>query len=261
VLIAGAKSDSYLPASEFMPELEKPWLAKLRNFANLSAQESRELSHLVTQKRGIAARTDFLREGDLFPMPFVVLEGAACDFSMTPDGRRQIFRFWLPGDLGGLRVAFQERMERSVASVCPTMVEFIPREKFYMLAIQSPGIDAALQRISFYDEAILRRRIMALGCNAHSRVASLLCELAERFTGAGADVRNDFFLPVSQIDIADALGLTPVHVNRVLRKFHKDGYVAMKHGRIGTIDATNLSQIAGFAAARVRTAGRPPKAR
>lgn len=235
-----------MPGVKHMPASEKIGPIRLATLLVLPAEDSHQLARVVTRKLRIGARTDIVREGDPCHAPFIVLEGAACVFRITPEGRRQIFSFLLPGSLYGFDEGFLERADHSISSICPTTLEFIPRANLYELVRQSPRIDTALRRISLRDEARLREHIMALGRNAHSRVAWLLCDLVARFDAAGIKAGPDFCLPLSQIDIADALALTPVHVNRILRKLREDRLVAEEPRKIRVLDTVGLSKIAGL---------------
>jgi CRP-like cAMP-binding protein len=232
--------------SHRMAKSENRLVASLGNFSLLSEADVRELSQLETKKRRFAARTEIVREGDAFGPPFVVIEGTLCSFRMTRGGQRQIFNFFVPGDLYGFHEGFLERMDHSIASIGPATLEMLPRRILYQLARQSLSIDAALRAISLQDKALLRKHLVLLQRNAASRVATLLCELISRYAASGIYTGPGFHFPVAQTDIAESVGVTPVHVNRVLHDFKRDWLIALEAGRITVLNQAGLNEIAGL---------------
>ena len=110
-----------------------------------------------------------------------------------------------------------------------------------------PRISAALWWSSLQEEAILRERIVALGRrDARGRVAYLVCELLWRHAAMGLASGEAFSLPMTQTELGDTLGLSPVHINRVLKEFRRQGLIATEHKLLHVLDVAGLQEIAGF---------------
>jgi hypothetical protein len=115
------------------------------------------------------------------------------------------------------------------------------------LFAKHPRISAALWWSSLQEEAMLRERIVSLGRrDARGRVAYLLCELLWRHAAIGLTNGDVFVLPLTQTELADTLGLTPVHINRILKEFRKRCFIAIEHKLLNVLDVVGLQDIAGF---------------
>jgi CRP-like cAMP-binding protein len=126
-----------------------------------------------------------------------------------------------------------------------TSIATIARDRLLALTRQHPRINAALWWTALQDQAIQREHVVALGRrNAHERVAYFLCELVWRFGTYGLGRHDAIELPMTQADIADLLGLTPVHVNRVLQDFRKQNLIALERRQLRLLD---MERVAGIA--------------
>ena len=123
-----------------------------------------------------------------------------------------------------------------------------------------PRISAALWWSSLQEEAMLRERVVSLGRrDARGRVAYLLCELLWRHAAVGLTDGDVFRLPLTQTELGDTLGLTPVHVNRVLREFRERRLISMQHRMLELLDVNGLQAIAGFNKDYLHLGGAPPE--
>jgi CRP-like cAMP-binding protein len=190
---------------------------------------------------------------------FVLQEGIACRYRLLPDGRRQIMTFLIPGDLCDLHVFFLKAMDHSIGTLTAVRLAKIEREKVMDIAFRHPRISAALWWSTMQEEAMLRERIVALGRrDAAGRIAYLLCELLWRHKAVGLALANDSIqLPLTQIELADTLGLTPVHVNRVLQDLRRKGLVTLKSHVLTLLDIDQLQKIAEFNASYLHLGGAP----
>ena len=221
------------------------FVQKLKNLVDLSEADVAALVDATASPRDFSARQDMIREGDRPGPVFVVLEGWACRYKILPSGTRQIIAFLLPGDACDLHVGMLEEMDHSLQSITPSKIALIPGERMAKLMLEHPRIANAMYKSQLIDEGTLRAWIVSMGRRSSiARVAHLMCELYLR--SGPADGNVEVALPISQIVLADALGMTPVHVNRVLRDLRLAGAMTLKRGALTVIDPIKLVMIAGF---------------
>ena len=235
-----------------------PLVRKLANFAPLTAQDERVLGGIGSSNEAFAAGSLIIGEGEVPRSVFVLTEGLACRYRDMPDGRRQIMTFLLPGDLCDMHVFLVKAMDHSIAAISPVRLAAVSRDTVLDLLFNRPRIAAALWWSSLQEEAILRERIVALGRrNAHGRIAYLLCEILWRCQAVGLELDQVVSLPLSQIDLADTLGLTPVHVNRVLKQLRHGGLIALSNRVLTILDLPGLQDMAGFDSSYLHLGGAP----
>ena len=239
-----------------------PLVMKLGHFAALSDDDVRVLAALCANEERFDAGIDIVTEGEVPRTAFVLIEGMACRYRLLSDGRRQVLNFLIPGDFFDLYVFLLRVMDHSVGTIVPTRLAAIERDTVLDIAAHQPRIGAALWWSAMQEEAILRERIVALGRrNARGRVAYLLCEIVCRQAAIGMSEDNAIHLPLTQIDLADALGLTPVHVNRVLQQFRRERLITLAQRRLVLRDIQRLREVAGFDDAYLHLAGAPAEMR
>ncbi|TPG14713.1 Crp/Fnr family transcriptional regulator [Sphingomonas koreensis] len=202
---------------------------------------------MTATSRKIGARQDLIREGDRPGPVFVMLDGWACRYKLLPEGGRQIVAFLMPGDTCDMHVAVLAEMDHSIQTLTPARVATIARGDIHKLVTDHPQIAQALWSTQLVDESTLRAWIVSMGRrDSNARVAHLMCELYLRARNIGLVSGNNFEMPLSQVVLADALGLTPVHVNRVLRKLRLANVMEIRRGALNIIDPVGLATIAGF---------------
>lgn len=223
------------------------FINKVRTYAMLTSEDEALLLEAVADNRRVPARRDLIREGDKPGPVYVMLEGWACRYKLLPDGGRQITAFLIPGDFCDMHVAVLEQMDHSIATLTAARVAMIPRPQMEEIIDSRPMITQAFWRTQLVDEGVLRAWIVSMGRrDAAERVAHLMCELFLRLSVVGLAGEGICALPLTQIVIADALGLTPVHVNRVLRGLREAGAMEIDRGQLVINDTARLAQIAGF---------------
>lgn len=223
------------------------FVRKISNYATLTREDAALLEAACENNRLLPARHDLIREGDKPGPVFVMLEGWACRYKLLPEGGRQIVAFLLPGDSCDMHVEVLDEMDHSIATLTPARVAQGSRAEMKALIESRSGITHAFWRTQLVDESVLRAWIVNLGRRgAIERVAHLMCELYARMRNIGLNDDGHCEMPLTQIAIADALGLTPVHVNRVLRQLREAGAMEVKSGRMIIADTTKLARVAGF---------------
>lgn len=202
----------------------------LEAYAKLS-EEDRALLGALTGKtvRQIGARRDLVREGDRPRAVHVVLEGWGCRYKQLPDGRRQVVSFFIPGDLCDANVFILEEMDHSIGAITPMKYAEIGPEDFEALMTQSPRITQALWWHELVVASVQREWTTNVGQrSAYERIAHLLCELFLRLRAVGRTRGKSCEFPLTQNDLADATGLTAVHVNRTVQELRKEGLITLE---------------------------------
>ena len=224
-----------------------PLVAKLSRFAALSDEETGVLEALCANQERFSAGVNLADEGDPTRLGFVITRGLACRCRLLADGRRQILTFLIPGDFFDLHTFLFRSMDDSIITIAPTRLATISRDRVIELAARYPRIGAALWWSAMQEAAMLRERIVTLGRrNARGRVAYLLCELVWRQRAVGIGEDYAIRLPLTQLDIADTLGLTAVHVNRVLQAFRREGLITLIQRQLRLLDVGALQNLAGL---------------
>ena len=227
--------------------LSNAFIDKLCGHEPLSAEDVTLLEAACSRPQDVPARYDLILEGDKPGPLFVILEGWACRYKLLPEGTRQITAFLMPGDCCDMHASVLDRMEHSIATLTPARVAMIPRARMEELIMTRPALTRALWWKQLVDEDTLRAWIVSMGRrNSLQRVAHLMCELYVRAHNIGLIKGDRFELPLTQVVLGDALGLTVVHVNRVLRKLRVSGVMDLTAGSLIIADISKLSHVAGF---------------
>lgn len=223
------------------------FIQKMSGLVDLTARDVAALEAATARPQRYAARKDLIREGDATGPMLVVLEGWLCRYKILPNGTRQIMAFLMPGDACDLHIKMLEEMDHSIQAVASAQVATVSRTEMQSMMDEHPNIARAMYTAQLVDEGIMRAWIVSMGRRSSvERVAHLICELYLRARSIGLAQDGDFALPLSQIVLADALGMTPVHINRVLKELRLAGAMTISRGSVTIIDPEKLVQIAGF---------------
>lgn len=223
------------------------FIHKLNELVDLNRSDISALTAATANARPYAPRKDLIREGDEPGPVFVVLDGWACRYKVLPSGTRQIMAFLMPGDACDLHVKLLAAMDHSIQAITQASVATISRASMQSMMHEHPNIAQAMYIAQLIDEGVLRAWIVSMGRRSSTaRVAHLICELYLRARNIGLANDEEFALPLSQVVLADALGMTPVHINRVLKELRLSGAMALKRGSVIILDPKKLVRIAGF---------------
>lgn len=218
----------------------------LDRFAGLTPEERRHLGDALTS-RAVAARSSLVDEGSKAGALYLLAEGWAFRHQTARSGSRQIVGLALPGDFCNLDVLAFGRIDYGVRMLTAGTLLSIERDKALALGVYFPAIAALFAQTAFVENAILTRWTLCLGrLSAQERLAHLLCELAVRRGFAGERRQTRIELPLTQEQLADVLGLTGVHVNRVLQQLRAMGLVAKRGRSVEIFDFPALRAMAGF---------------
>ena len=223
------------------------FINKLRGFAELTQDELQALEVITRSPRSVGPRKDLIREGDQPGPVFVVLEGWAFRYKVLPNGSRQIMAFLMPGDACDLHIGMLAEMDHSLQTTTDAQVATISRQAMDEMMGTYPGIARAMYIAQLVDEGTLRAWIVSLGRrNSGERAAHLLLELYTRAVRIGVASHDQMELPLSQAVLADALGITPVHINRTLQELRRSGAIELRRGVLRITDPVALTKFSGF---------------
>ena len=222
------------------------WLRRLLLRSDLTPADVARLRDLPGIVQTIQSSRDIVRLGECTTHSCLVVEGVAARFGQTADGFRQLTAVYVPGDMGDLHSAVLPRASSALQSLSPVTVLRVPHEALNAAVAASPDIARAFWRDCVADGQVAAEWILALGrLGAQGRVAHFACELALRYEAIGR-TRDRFPFQMTQIHLADATGMTPVHVNRVLRGLREDGLLAIEGREAVVLDWEALRVLAHF---------------
>lgn len=206
------------------------WLTRqLRHFAPLSPEDHAAIRSAVAGPvRSVQARRDLAREGDRPRCASLIVSGWGCRYKTLVDGRRQIVGFLLPGDLVDLNPGLPTRLDHSVGALTALRYAEVSNEAVARLMAERPVVAGALWRQMLASVSILREWAVNLGQRrAPERLGHLFCELHLRLQAIGLASAGGYDFPLTQSDLADATGLSPVHVNRILQQLRGAGLIRL----------------------------------
>lgn len=222
-------------------------IRKLESIFPLSDEEKQTLADLPIHVTRFRPDQDIVRIGDRPFQSCLLLEGFTCVYKLTAEGKRQIVAFHVPGDIPDLQSLHLKVMDNSVATVSPCTLGFIPHEALHDICNRYPRITAAFWRETLVDGSIFREWMTGIGRReAYNRMAHLLCELLLRLKAVGLVEDETFDLPLTQNELADAIGASAVHVNRVLQELRGDGLIRSKGAQVQILDWEGLKAAGDF---------------
>jgi CRP-like cAMP-binding protein len=229
-----------------MTAVESALVRKLSRFLPLGADELAGAARLEKQRRPVAAGTELMYEGEAGQRAFILQEGWACCYKMLPDGGRQVIDVRVPGDFIGLRSILLRTADHSAAAVTEVAVAEVPAQQMLETFHKLPRLGAAILWAASRDEAMVVEHLVGIGRrDAVARTAHFLVELGLRLRLVGLSTEGGFACPLNQYLLADALGLTAIHLNRVLRKLRERHLVTFRDGEVVFHDLAQLEQLAG----------------
>jgi CRP-like cAMP-binding protein len=212
----------------------------------LSREEQHALEDAVSPVKLVGPHTDLAREREGADLLSIIVDGWACRYTTTKEGSRQLSALLLPGDVGNLDTLMFDRLDYGVRTITEAKIVTLSRDHVSALAAQHAGIARGFMWLGLVENAILSRWGMSLGRrSAGERLAHLLCELSVR-VGAENNGESRFAFPLTQELLADALGLTAVHVNRTMRQLRTQGLIEIENRTLTIPNVAKLRQAGGF---------------
>ncbi len=227
---------------------------RLSQYAELSEREGALLRGLETSLTDMAAGAELIVEGQVLDTPRLLKSGWACRFRYLPDGRRQIFEFFLPGDMYGM--CLRPQAIALTTAVTLTAVQIADATALWSAITDEPdrypALADACHITASLEEAYLLNQLMRVGRQtAYERTAHFFLELFERLSVVGLADGLSIPMPLTQETIADALGLSVVHLNRTLQQLRRDRLIESRNGSVTLLQPEALAQIADFRPVRI----------
>ena len=226
----------------------EPIVRRLNALRRLSEKGIATLRAVVRERPAkAAAGEDLVCEGDRCDSVRLFLSGWACRYKALEDGRRQILSFILPGDTCDAYIYLLSSMDHSIATLTPVTFCELDRTAFERLMAADVSVAEAFHSETLTARAIQREWGINLGRrDALERVAHIICELFERLRAVGLTDGHSFAFPVTQMDLADATGLSTVHLNRTLQELRGAGLITLRDRSLTIVDLQALRGTAMF---------------
>jgi CRP-like cAMP-binding protein len=222
-------------------------IRKLETIAVLSEAEKDALAGLPLRLKAFAEDTDLNNEGAAPTECCLVIDGLVCRYKVLGAGQRQILSLHLPGDIPDLQSLHLGLMDHTLGSLTAGRAAYLPHAAVRDLTDRFPNITAAFWRDTLIDAAVTREWLAGIGRrSAHQRVAHLICEVFVRSRALHLVEAKSFELPITQAELGDALGLSTVHVNRVLQDLRGDELITWRGKSILVLDWARLSTAGDF---------------
>jgi CRP-like cAMP-binding protein len=224
-----------------------PLVRKLSSVVQLGACETECLVQLQSNPLHVKSGTELMHEGQTGHKAFIMHSGWARCYKHLSEGGRQIISFPLPGDVVGLGSILSPTSDQSCSVLTDAVVSSVDAKNMAGLFDKLPRLAAAILWSASRDGAKIIDHLVDVGRrSAVERVAHFLLELGERLQLVGLASETEYECPLTQYDLADALGLSPIHVNRVLRRLREQELLTMKSRRVIVHNRARLNKLAGY---------------
>jgi CRP-like cAMP-binding protein len=244
------------PVSLPVPIQESPLARKLGGYVALSDPEFAVLASLHKRRRFFEPGQELIHQGQTQQRAFILASGWACSYKILPQGTRQIVDFQIPGDFLGLRSMLFRTADHNVEPLTQVEVSEVVASDVIDAFSRTPRLATAVLWATSRDEAMVVEHLIDLGRrDSIERTAHFLLELGARLLLVGLGTKAGYACPLSQYLLADALGLSAVHINRVLRRLREDGLLTFRDGRVTFDNFEGLVTLADFDVAYLDQSG------
>jgi CRP-like cAMP-binding protein len=225
----------------------EPLLRKLNAHDIVQPAEAEALAAVLRERRTHPARRVVVQRGKEIPFSTLLLDGLMCRYKDMSNGERQISALHVPGDFVDLHSFSLKQLDHSVATMTKCEVAIVQHEALKRITEELPHLTRMLWFLTNLDAALHREWTVSLGRrDAAARLAHLFCELHARLQVVGLADADGYELRLTQVDLAECLGLTPVHINRTLRQLRENGLVEYRNRRVHILDRKGLETVAEF---------------
>jgi CRP-like cAMP-binding protein len=224
-----------------------PMLHNLQQRRSLDSKDQEALLALPYRVIQFRPQEYIVREGDKPQNGCLILSGFAFRHKIAGNGGRQIFSIHMKGDLADLQNSLLGTADHNLQALTHVEVALIPVEAIREIAFERPAVGQAMWLETLVEASIFREWTLNVGRrDARTRAAHMLCEFALRLELAGLSERDNYELPMTQEQLADAVGLTSVHVNRVLKQLGEEGLISRERRSIVIEDWTRMREAGDF---------------
>ncbi|KOY11366.1 Crp/Fnr family transcriptional regulator [Bradyrhizobium sp. CCBAU 45394] len=220
---------------------------RLRVSSGISEEDVREIEALPIAVRQYPAETPVVRDGERATECCLIVEGFCARSKTIASGKRQILSLHIPGEIPDLMSLFLHVMDHELSTLTPCTLGFISHDTLRRLHQRRPVVAEMFWRDTLIDAAMFREWIVNVGQRpAPARLAHVMIELRERLRVIGRVDGNTFEMPLTQEQIGEALGITAVHANRVIKQLRQEGIVEFQRGRVTVLDEQKFLELADF---------------
>ncbi|MCB1947385.1 Crp/Fnr family transcriptional regulator [Nitrosomonas sp.] len=224
-----------------------PFVHRLKRLELLSAEDFEYAESLIKIRKTVDSGTAIIEAKSTQEQIFFVLNGWAIKYKMLENGDRQIVNFVLPGDIIGMFSPIFSFSEHTVESISPMQLGNFQASRLVEVFRQVPKLAFVLAWMAGQDERILEEQIVRIGRrNSSKRMAHLMIELYRRMRLSGYAREEAVTLPVNQLLLSDALGLSHIHAHRIFRELEKNALIQRLSGRIILLNLPVLAALADF---------------
>ena len=222
-------------------------LKRFSSRVELTGDARAKIANLPIKIRTLEPSTYLLREGQRPLRCAFIVDGFAYRQKLTPNGEREIVSILMPGEFIDVQNLYLEESDHDIQALTRVTVADIPITALRGLAETYPAVNQALWIDALVESSIHREWLLNIGRrNAKTRMAHLLCEFCVRLRTSDVGQTRAYELPMTQEQLGDALGLTPVHVNRVLKALESDGLIVRRKRQVNVVDWPALRDAAEF---------------
>ncbi|WP_243369184.1 Crp/Fnr family transcriptional regulator [Microvirga solisilvae] len=227
--------------------MPNPLVLKLEQRDRLSDDEKRVLESAISRVRVVEADEDIVHEGEHPSESSLLLDGYAARYKIFSNGRRQITAIHVPGDFVDLHSFLLKVMDHGVLALTPCRVAVVPHVALERITDEHPHLTRLLWLSTLVDGAIHREWLTTMGrLSATAQMAHFICELFLRLKAVGRTDGDTIQLPLTQAELGDTLGLSTVHVNRVLQELRKEGLIRWQGDALTILDWERLEKVGEF---------------
>ncbi len=222
-------------------------IRRLRMTSAVTDEDIKAVDALPISVREYAAERTIVGDGQKATECCLIIKGFCARSKTTSEGRRQILSIHIPGEIPDLMSLHLHLMDHDLSALTPCTLGFIHHDALRLLHRRQPNLADMFWRDTLIDAAMFREWIVNVGQRpAPARLAHVIVELRERLKVIGRIEGNRFEMPLTQEQIGEALGITAVHANRVIKQLRQEGIVAFHRGHVEVHDENKLMELAGF---------------
>lgn len=223
------------------------FLRRLTSRSRLGQAEQQAILDLPGMAAQVQTNRDFVRLGQRVDHASLIVDGLVGRFGQNREGNRQITALHIPGDMADLHSVVFPNASSALQALSTTTIISVPHAALRARAARYPALAEAFWRDGSADAAILSEWVVNVGRrDARSRTAHLFCELATRWQEIDANAPFSFRLEATQTHLADALGLTSVHINRTLQLLRREKVITIAKRLVTILDWPRLADIGDF---------------
>jgi len=227
--------------------IEHPFVARLSRIMKLGAANLRSLELILESERLVKKRRDLVVVGDEYHNLCFVKNGYAIRYKLLRSGKRQILNVILPGDVIGFPVSFFDRSIYSVVAISDLTYNICSLDSYARLCYVQPQFGLALSWLAAHEAAIYAEHIVDLGRRTPiERLAHFLLEIHARLLAVGRAEKTSFDLPFSQEVMADVLGLSVPHLNRMMQQLRAERLISSRSRMVEFTDMEGLRTLAQY---------------